>query len=273
MKTIKTVSKKRRTDGLQLAACVRVVRCTVRSFASRPNPIVLYLLQLLVSKTHERCFMSARIFLSVVETVQHSKTKTHQNLYTVMSSTLMVILQSKMSCVVRYCCYSILLLTIPFVANGFSFHAFIPHKNSPVRMNSPPTTISPTFIVSPTTSITAISTLILSKENHYSENSCCLRGLKMAGGHEMEQEEDDDNDDVDTPIPFVDIQNNNFIECYTESEASVRGIQYTIGVPCDHAVALCSFDTDDQLVPIDLDDPLMDEIYPVAERFVTVFGL
>jgi len=91
----------------------------------------------------------------------------------------------------------------------------------------------------------------------------------------MQEEDAEEAEDVDpdTPIAFVDVQKNNFIECYAESVATVKGVEYTIGVPCDHAVALCSFDTDDQLVPIDLDDPLMDDVYPVAERYVVIFGI
>ena len=97
--------------------------------------------------------------------------------------------------------------------------------------------------------------------------------LKMSNHHVEEADEDiEDGGYSDSPIPFVDVQNNNFIECYTESVATVKGVQYTIGVPCDHAVALCSFDTDDQLVPIDLDDPLMDDVYPVAERYIVSYA-
>jgi hypothetical protein len=76
------------------------------------------------------------------------------------------------------------------------------------------------------------------------------------------------------PIPFVDTQANAFIECYADSLATVNGREYTIGVPCDYAVALCRLeksveDNDDddvegELLPIELDDPFMDELFPVA---------
>lgn len=76
------------------------------------------------------------------------------------------------------------------------------------------------------------------------------------------------------PIPFVDVDGQSFIECYADSIAEVDGVEYTIGVPCDYAVALCFFeqgdggDDDYQLVPLELDDPKMDEIFPIAESIV-----
>ncbi len=71
------------------------------------------------------------------------------------------------------------------------------------------------------------------------------------------------------PIPFVDVTGSSFIECYADSVAILNGIQYTIGVPCDHSVALCYYDEFDQLIPIELEDDLMDDIFPVAEQIVT----
>ena len=75
-------------------------------------------------------------------------------------------------------------------------------------------------------------------------------------------------DEEGVPIPFVDYHGSNFIECYADSIAEVDGMEYTIGVPCDYAVALCYFRDDQQLVPIELSDPLMDDIYPIAESIV-----
>ena len=43
-------------------------------------------------------------------------------------------------------------------------------------------------------------------------------------------------------------------------------MKYTIGSPCDAAVVLCYFDDDDQLIPIELDEPMMDDIFPIAAR-------
>jgi len=70
------------------------------------------------------------------------------------------------------------------------------------------------------------------------------------------------------PIPFVDVEGNSFIECYADSVANVDGVEYTIGVPCDYSVALCYYDDDSQLVPIELDDDVMDDVFPVAEGIV-----
>ena len=71
-------------------------------------------------------------------------------------------------------------------------------------------------------------------------------------------------EDDDTPIPFVEADNSAFIECYADSIAVVNGVEYIIGSPCDHAVALCYFDEDEQLIPIELDEDLMDEIFSLA---------
>jgi hypothetical protein len=70
------------------------------------------------------------------------------------------------------------------------------------------------------------------------------------------------------PIPFVDKSGNAFIECYADSVAIVDGAEYTIGVPCDYSVALCYFNDDDELVPVELEDELMDDIFPLAESIV-----
>lgn len=76
------------------------------------------------------------------------------------------------------------------------------------------------------------------------------------------------SDQEGVPIPFLDVAGQNFIECYADSIAEVDGVEYTIGVPCDYAVALCYFRDDQQLVPIELNDPLMDDVYPIAESIV-----
>lgn len=70
------------------------------------------------------------------------------------------------------------------------------------------------------------------------------------------------------PIPFIDPATNSFIECYADSVVAIEGETYTIAVPCDYSVALCYFDDDDQLIPIELNDPLMDDIFPMAESIV-----
>ena len=70
------------------------------------------------------------------------------------------------------------------------------------------------------------------------------------------------------PIPFVDLQGASFIECYADSFTTINGVEYTIGVPCDYAVALCYFDDQEQLIPVELDDDMMDDVFPIAASIV-----
>jgi Protein of unknown function (DUF3727) len=82
----------------------------------------------------------------------------------------------------------------------------------------------------------------------------------------------------DIPIPFVDKTSNSFIECYADSIATVNGVEYTIGVPCDYAVALCYSESEndsheddedeEEFIQVELDDPLMDDLFPVAKSIV-----
>lgn len=76
------------------------------------------------------------------------------------------------------------------------------------------------------------------------------------------------DDDDDVIIAFMDDSGENGIDCYVDSYATVDGVEYTIGIPCDYTVALCYFEGDEQLVPIELDDPLMDDIFPIAEGII-----
>jgi Protein of unknown function (DUF3727) len=85
---------------------------------------------------------------------------------------------------------------------------------------------------------------------------------------------DDHEDTDDTPIPFIDKINNSFIECYADTVATINDgtngeVEYTIGVPCDYCVSLCYHGDDDQLVPIELEDELMDDVFLVAENIVS----
>jgi len=70
------------------------------------------------------------------------------------------------------------------------------------------------------------------------------------------------------PIPFVDVDGQSFIECFADSIAEIDGVEYTIGVPCDYAVALCYFTDDEELIPLELDDPKMDAVFSMAESIV-----
>ena len=76
------------------------------------------------------------------------------------------------------------------------------------------------------------------------------------------------DEDEGVAIPFLDTIENSFIECYADSIANLGGVEYTIGVPCDYCVALCYFEPDGDLVPVELNDKLMDDIFPVAENIV-----
>jgi len=76
------------------------------------------------------------------------------------------------------------------------------------------------------------------------------------------------NEDDDQVIAFMDTTGERGIDCYIDSYATVDDVEYAIGSPCDYAVALCYFEGDEQLVPIELDDPLMEEIFPIAEEII-----
>jgi len=72
----------------------------------------------------------------------------------------------------------------------------------------------------------------------------------------------------DIPIAFIDRSSSTFIDCYADAMAIVGEEEYTIGSPCDNSVALCYSDDEDELVPIELDEDLMDKIFPVAARII-----
>lgn len=73
----------------------------------------------------------------------------------------------------------------------------------------------------------------------------------------------------DVATPFFDATSDNYIDCYIDSVATVDGAEYFIGVPCDYSVALCYFDENGGLCPVDLeDDEMMDSVFPVAEGIV-----
>lgn len=74
-------------------------------------------------------------------------------------------------------------------------------------------------------------------------------------------------EDEGVPIPFLAEDGTSFIECYADAIATVGGVEYTIGLPCDHCVAL-GYMEDDKLIPIELNDELMDDVFPIAENIV-----
>jgi len=75
-------------------------------------------------------------------------------------------------------------------------------------------------------------------------------------------------EDEGVPIPFLDRTENSFIECYADSVITIKKSQYTIGVPCDYCVALCYFEGEN-LIPVELNDDLMNDIFPIAENIVS----
>ncbi|KAL3796826.1 hypothetical protein ACHAW5_002512 [Stephanodiscus triporus] len=93
--------------------------------------------------------------------------------------------------------------------------------------------------------------------------------LSMTSDSAVDSKFEKMSEDDDQVIAFMDASMTRGIDCYVDSYATVDGVEYTIGSPCDYAVALCYFEgEDEQLVPIELDDPLMDDIFPVAEGII-----
>lgn len=108
----------------------------------------------------------------------------------------------------------------------------------------------------------AESNIVTSKQRIATKTCMRMSQTSSSNGLQKVPEEDD------TPIPFVEVDNSSFIECYADSKAIVNGVEYTIGSPCDNAVALCYFDPDEQLIPIEMEEDLMDEIFALAASIV-----
>lgn len=108
-----------------------------------------------------------------------------------------------------------------------------------------------------------ISTPLLKQQPIQTTSNMRLSPVFMAA-EKFEKIDDDD----DVIIAFMEESGENGIDCYVDSYATVDGVEYTIGIPCDYTVALCYFEGDEQLVPIELDDPLMDDIFPIAEGII-----
>lgn len=75
-------------------------------------------------------------------------------------------------------------------------------------------------------------------------------------------------DDDDRVVAFLEVDGENGIDCYVDGRATVGGVDYAIGIPCDYAVALCYVEDAGALVPVELDDPRMDAVFPVAEEII-----
>ena len=70
------------------------------------------------------------------------------------------------------------------------------------------------------------------------------------------------------PLAFVDTTQSNFLECFADVTCVIDNVEYTIGSPCDTAVAICTFVTEQELVPLELDDPRLDKVFPIAQAIV-----
>ena len=120
--------------------------------------------------------------------------------------------------------------------------------------------VTDAFMVTP-----PVVSRFISSSAHRKDQSCRLLLLRASATPELQRVPADMEG---VPIPFIDVQGNSFIECYADSVAVVDGIEYTIGVPCDYSVAICYFDENESLLPVELDDDLMDDIFPIAEGIV-----
>lgn len=85
-----------------------------------------------------------------------------------------------------------------------------------------------------------------------------------AAGQALEKLDEDD----DQVVAFMEPGGDRGIDCYVDSYATVGRAEYAIGIPCDYAVALCYFEDDVRLIPVELDEPLMDAVFPVAEGII-----
>lgn len=63
------------------------------------------------------------------------------------------------------------------------------------------------------------------------------------------------------PIPFIDRESNTFIDCFADTTCQLDGVTYTIGVPCDTAVALCKMENE-ELVPVEESE--LDDVFSIA---------
>mmetsp|Transcript_33337 Transcript_33337/g.48219 ORF Transcript_33337/g.48219 Transcript_33337/m.48219 type:complete len:252 (-) Transcript_33337:254-1009(-) len=78
-------------------------------------------------------------------------------------------------------------------------------------------------------------------------------------------------DATEDPLAFIDLHGPGeprWIDVAGDYMIKLNGVEYTIGMPCDYSVAICYFDDDDQLVPVDIDSELMSEIFPICEEII-----
>lgn len=104
-----------------------------------------------------------------------------------------------------------------------------------------------------------------SKFHLHNKNSRRPRLAALFASDQKFEKIDEDDDQI---FAFMETSGERGIDCYIDSYATVDGVEYSIGLPCDYAVALCYFEGDEQLVPIELEEPLMDDIFPIAEGII-----
>jgi len=129
------------------------------------------------------------------------------------------------------------------------------------------------FTVSPPSSLT-----LQQHQRHY-EKSTAFTSSSSSLYKKKKRNDDpfDDGEDCLKQVPeedqniitLLDKKDANFIECNPDAIAIVNGNEYIIASPCDNCVALCSFSKEtEELLPIELDEELMNDVFPVAARFV-----
>mmetsp|Transcript_16599 Transcript_16599/g.21603 ORF Transcript_16599/g.21603 Transcript_16599/m.21603 type:complete len:262 (-) Transcript_16599:263-1048(-) len=80
-----------------------------------------------------------------------------------------------------------------------------------------------------------------------------------------------DPDPREDPLAFIDLDGPGeprWIDVIGDYQIELRGAEYTVGVPCDYSVAICYFDSSDQLVPVDIDSEVMDNIFPICNDII-----
>ena len=88
------------------------------------------------------------------------------------------------------------------------------------------------------------------------------------GENKVERYEPGPNDE---PLAFIDLfgpGEPRWIDVDPDYIIQLNGVEYTVGVPCDYSVAICYYDDDDQLVPVDIDSELMDDIFPICKDII-----
>ena len=82
----------------------------------------------------------------------------------------------------------------------------------------------------------------------------------------------DDADEIAKPITFADSTAKKNVEtaimCHVDCLATISGTDYSVGYPCDNPVDVAYVDGDDEFVPVEVDEPIMDDIFPVVQNIL-----